>query len=311
MLSEKGESNMDYQQFVAELTDKVRERTAEGETVEVRSVPHNNSTMMDGLTITRPGQLVVPNIYLEPYFDRYRDGSGLDEIADEIVCQNERRVCPEGMTYGDLHSFERICGSIRFRLISRDLNGELLRSVPHRPFMDLEMICFYRPQVMGIPEASALVQNGDLPDWNITEEELFRLAMDQTAASEKPRLRHITDVIRDIGPEEEASEDSSEGTMAPMFVLSNESGIFGAACMAYPDLFARVAEKLGMDFWILPSSIHELILLPDYGMYTAAELGDLVKSVNLSSVPPWEVLSDSVYRYDRKHHQLTMELYPD
>lgn len=83
---------MDYQQFVAELTDKVRERTAEGETVEVRSVPHNNSTMMDGLTITRPGQLVVPNIYLEPYFDRYRDGSGLDEIADEIVCQNERRV---------------------------------------------------------------------------------------------------------------------------------------------------------------------------------------------------------------------------
>jgi hypothetical protein len=92
----------------------------------------------------------------------------------------------------------------------------------------------------------------------------------------------------------------------PMYVLTNRSHYYGAACMLYPKLLKCIGEGLDSNFYVLPSSVHELIILQDLGMEDAATLMDMVKEVNATEVKEEEVLSDSVYYYDREKEGLSI-----
>ena len=92
----------------------------------------------------------------------------------------------------------------------------------------------------------------------------------------------------------------------PMFILTNTEKYFGAYSIFYPNVQQHVADVLNTSYFVLPSSIHEMILVPDSGLYTPRELQDMVKSVNQTQVDPRETLSDSVYYYDHKSKKLTV-----
>jgi hypothetical protein len=83
-----------------------------------------------------------------------------------------------------------------------------------------------------------------------------------------------------------------------MYVLSNDRGINGASTLLYPNVLYDFASSIRMNFYILPSSIHECILVPDTGKLSKAALKEMVKDVNDSHVSADEVLSNEVYYYD-------------
>ena len=85
---------------------------------------------------------------------------------------------------------------------------------------------------------------------------------------------------------------------AGLLVLTSAIGIFGAAAMFYPHVLREAAMRVGKSFFILPSSVHEVLLLPDHGEHDARELHEMVAAINRSEVAEQDVLTDSVYYYD-------------
>lgn len=114
------------------------------------------------------------------------------------------------------------------------------------------------------------------------------------------QINSITQIIEDLKCAfgEEPDEDRGEED-APFYVLTTSSGINGAACMLYSGVLEKFAEQRGNDIIILPSSVHEVLLLEDTGEIDYMALTELVKCINATEVPTQDILSEKVYRYER------------
>ena len=144
--------------------------------------------------------------------------------------------------------------------------------------------------------------------WNVDKEELFELAIENTQRLFKVNVESLTDklvdmIVADLD-EESANEFydmmASVGDFIPMYVCSNESKINGAGTFIYSGLLKEFAEQMKSDIYILPSSIHEVIFIPSKYGKSVGELKGIVRNVNGTELLPEEILSDSVYRYNRK-----------
>ena len=91
-----------------------------------------------------------------------------------------------------------------------------------------------------------------------------------------------------------------------LYVLTNETQTYGASCMLYPNLLAEFADELASDLYILPSSIHEVLLLPTTARDSDDELRHVVQTVNDNQLPLTQQLSDCVYYYSRASHTLSL-----
>lgn len=90
-----------------------------------------------------------------------------------------------------------------------------------------------------------------------------------------------------------------------MYVLSNSIGLYGATTMIYIDVIKKFADTMGADLYILPSSLHEIILVLDYGCsYRGFELQRMVNDVNRTVLQNDDILSDSVYKYYRATNKI-------
>ena len=101
-------------------------------------------------------------------------------------------------------------------------------------------------------------------------------------------------------------EQEDEDGRIPMYVLSNKEKTMGAACILYDSILTLIGERLQDDFYILPSSIHECIVVPMNITTTKKELQEMVREINATQVIPEEVLSDEVYTYTREIHRLAL-----
>ena len=112
--------------------------------------------------------------------------------------------------------------------------------------------------------------------------------------------------VRDTDPDEGDEievpvyePDLYGNTPVPLLVLTNESKYCGAACMLYEGLLRNLSDEIRSDLFIIPSSIHEVLLLPDEGEFSEEELSALVCEINAHFINPSEILSDHVYRFKR------------
>lgn len=107
--------------------------------------------------------------------------------------------------------------------------------------------------------------------------------------------------------ESEADDCTEEiSDCIPMFVLSNKSRLEGAACMLYPDVLHDFAERTGSSFYIIPSSIHELLLLSAGHNDESGNIRSMIREVNDTQVSREEILSYSVYFFDKEQDKVVM-----
>ena len=92
-----------------------------------------------------------------------------------------------------------------------------------------------------------------------------------------------------------------------MYILTNQKGINGASCLLYPDVMNKLSEEFQSDFYVFPSSIHELILVPTHDNKSNNEYSNMVREINATQVAREEVLSDHVYYYSRVNGLVMME----
>lgn len=293
---------MRYREFVEALQGELESRLGEA-AVTFQKVTKNNEVTKDCFLISESGYDISPAVYIEEYYREFRDGMSLKEAADKIA--EVYKECRSGLSLdaGSFCEFEKVRSSVFCRLINRGKNRKLLQNVPYVPYLDLAVVFYYAQENKTIGSGTVLIHSEHMQFWNITEQTLWNQARENTRRCTPAKLYTMKDLLLEMVPEGENMDLRNEDV--PMHVLTNEKRYQGACGILYDPVLQEAAQKLG-SFYVLPSSVHECILVPENASPQPEELMAMVHEINLTQVPPEEVLSDHIYHYDAKKHHLTI-----
>lgn len=282
---------MGFEEFVEDMRERLREEYPDCE-VRVVPVTKNNDTHLTGIFILPEGRAVSPNIYMEEPYERYLKGRPMEELVSDIVrCYEENRM-EEGPALPDPTDFEALKDTVCLKLVNRERNRENLAGMPHRDLLDLAVTYFIPVALDGAGDGSITVTDRHFGLWGVDEDTLYRHALENTRRLYPARLVTLAEVVQEM-----TGIRVKEKT--EMYILYRGNREYpGASAMLDISILEEFAAGHG-DFYILPSSIFEVLLVPvanpvstDPAFYT-----DMVRDVNRTMVEPEEVLSDNVYLY--------------
>lgn len=302
---------MTYDLFKQQLIASLREFFPADTQIAIRPFSHNNQLTLDGLTILEPGSNISPTIYLNFYFEKYQKGTAFSSIQQQILQYYHRHCLTDYIDTSFFTNFDHVCSRIVYKLVHYEKNRELLKEIPHFPYLDLAIIFYCLVPEGPYENASILIYNHHLTYWEVQPQALLNLAHKNTPLLLPWRCDSLAELILpalDVLPIEErpSAEALLDAKTIPMYVLSNEQRYFGASCILYPNTLKMISQKFVDNLYILPSSIHEVILIPASFSEDANELSEIVREVNVSEVAQDEILSDSVYYYDQHIEQISV-----
>jgi hypothetical protein len=306
---------MNYEIFKEVVAEKFKDYLPaqyQDMTLRVETVNKINKTL-DGITLVDDsiavGGNVSPTIYINDMYEHYLDTENLQEVLQSAAASMEKAFTNVSEV-GSL-DFDSARDNIVFQVINTAQNEDMLRDMPHREFQDLSII--YRWVVKADEQGvqSSVVRNSLAAKFGMTEEELFRCAVENTKRILPPTVRSMNDVMRDMFIKDGMPEDMADMMLGDipenqmMWVISNERGFNGAGSMLYEEKLHDLAMRLETDLYILPSSVHEcLAVSTDIG--DPYELANMVNEVNMAEVALEDRLSNQVYHYDKDARRLTL-----
>ena len=292
---------MDYQQFVVETKEKISLLLGPSVDLQIHTALKNNGNERTGISLSTKEVNASPTIYLEEFYEQFKLGLSLDAIAEKIVSIYKDVKLNDSVPINCIRNFPEICSKIAYRLVHAKKNEELLSTMPHIPYHDLAIVFFILFEVDNAGTATIPITNAFLDLWKTDTQSLYEIAQTNTPsllpAAFKP-MRVVIDELLSRPGDDNVLEDDV------MFILTNPLRSFGAACILYPGILEQIACQLGENFYILPSSIHEVIIIAESRSPSMGELCHLVKETNQTQVNIEEVLSDTVYYYSFKEKEL-------
>lgn len=293
---------MNYEDFLSYVQEAIVERVDPSAKVELHKVMKNNNMELDGISIMKPNNNISPTLYLNDYYEAYVEGQNLKEIVDEILTLYESHEDEIPFDIEAFKSYERMKERIAYKLINFESNIKLLEDVPYQRILDLAIVFFVVISSDSRGTSTILIHYEHLDLWNITEKQLFEDAKINTPLLFKEDLQDIEEIIGEYMSDlEPVPIDKPK-----MYVLTNEDRINGAATLLYDNLLSAFADQVKQNLYILPSSIHEVILVPDCPGVTQKDLEKMVIEVNASEVLESDRLSNHVYFFDRRKKVLCM-----
>lgn len=290
---------MNYNQ-IEEITATVVKELKEyyGESSEVISgtFNKNNGIKLHGVTIKGKGQMVAPTFYIESFLEEYSKESIVSSIACRIIELKNKYDVNKEIDMSFFESYEQVKDRLGIRLVNWSMNEEYLKELPHVQYLDFAIIFSVQVEDDQIGEGEIIVRNEHIKLWGVSINDLYSDAKRKMSWRNPYILRSIQDIIKentdvDMDMENEEAVDS-------IYVLTNEKKYYGSSAILYDGVLDEVYEKVGGDFYILPSSIHEVIILPISEKIQAEEqLSNMVKEINESQLERQDVLSNNIYIY--------------
>lgn len=298
---------MEYKEFVEYIKMNAGYIAGEGGNITINHVIKNNGCEMDGLVIMEKGKDIAPTIYLDSFYELYTNGENIKNIIRQIEVIYEQNKNNVTFDVNILKHFDTIKDKIVYKVVNYRSNEKLLEQVPHKRILDLAVVFYCLPDNEYGRSATALIYNNNLKNWNVTIDDVYKAALKNTPDLLHSKISSMAALFEKCGVNVDGEEvDLKDYVPSDMYVLTNESKLNGAACILYENVLYDFAQKLGADLYILPSSVHEVILLPKLSMFEKDELVNMVKEVNTEGVAADEVLSDHVYEYNRTERLITM-----
>ena len=292
----------DYIQFLTELKGHV-EACFDGKvTGEVCTSVKNNGVNVTGLLLKGENERVAPNFYLEnQYVEWMRGLRTLEEIGTQL-CNSYREEIEKSRPLLTEIKFEwgEFRRQVYMRLVNKERNAELLETVPYDDFMDLAIVYYYSVALENDVQGTLIVTKEHMELLGITEEELRRAAESNCQRYQPVKIRCMQDLLYDLGRKVGVEICQTKECYPYMFVLTNIKGLFGAVSMTFDVELECFAKRIGKGFYILPSSVHEVILVPENKDFCVEYFASMVREINETQLDPTEVLSDSIYYYDKE-----------
>lgn len=297
---------MKIKEFAQKVQDAVKDALGEGYQVSLQEVAKNNNVILQGLVILAGNQNLSPTIYLNSFWEAYEEGAPLSAVVGRILEIYREDAPKTSIDMEFFKDFDSVKDRICYRLIHREKNSGLLAGIPHIEFLDMAVCFHYAYKGDELGNGTILVHNNHMDMWGTSTAGLLALAQENSPRLFPWECRSMEDILCELmkkGQQDAAGDaawEEQEGE-AHMQVLSNKTHTYGAACILYPGLLERLAKNTGGSLYILPSSVHEVILLADDGKENEGLLKEMIADVNSTQVAPEEVLSDSLYYYDHIH----------
>ena len=294
----QGRNRVTYGEYVELIKKEVEKRT--GMRVNVQKINKNNGLLLDGLVIMSEESNVAPNIYLNGYFERFL-AYGKEAVAEEIVRVYEENKPRALFDISIFTEKEKVSPLIKMKIINYEKNKELLEKVPHKRVLDLAVV------FMVVLKADCdgsfgtiLIHNQHLSFWDMTADDLYGLA--EANMADDFEIVSMNKIMEDML--ENLMDSALEGEVTPkpeldMYVLTTHTRLHGAVGMLHTELLNQFMQNYRMKkIVILPSSIHEVLLIPYDDSMEKIDFEEMVKEVNGTELAPEEILSDSVYLYN-------------
>lgn len=290
---------MNEKEFLAVTKEELLRRFGEGTQIRFQEVRKNNNVLLQGMLIQKPGSNISPTIYMDAFYEMYERGHSMEEIIERIVEVYERGEVKGNIDMEFFRDFGQVKGRIVYRLINAERNQELLKNIPHILFLDLAICFYYAFYNDELGEGMILVHNSHMEMWNTNHQELMKLAQENTPRLFKPMFITMDAIMNNIfTPQETETEPIN------FYIVTNRQKSQGAACILYPQMLEMIAKKLGGSFYMIPSSIHEVIIFKDTGEEDICYLQEVILEANSSQVLVEDILSDHPYYYDKVEKKL-------
>lgn len=290
---------MTFETFQSYIKEHILEGWKQDVELEITTVRKNNGVQLSGLYIRSKDLNISPTIYLDEYYHYYLKGESLEEIISRIREEYEWKIDRVSEYHFNLEKFEYVKDRIVYRLVNYEKNEEILEDCPHLKLYDLALTFRWVAHSDDIGISTALVTNQEMAAWGISINELLLAARENTPRLFPAQMVDMDEMMHKAGVPVPVDE-----TAIPMYIMTNSQEVNGASVLLYDDVLQKFAVKKKTDFYILPSSIHEVILVPSDRIDDPSDLFAMVEDANRTVVALGDILSDSVYYYNRKKNQI-------
>ena len=311
---------MNYNEFCEEINLTVQSIAGPDYKVSVMKVNKLNGVILHSLIIQKDGENVTPNIYLEDHYTKYLQGRTINSLAAEVMSFYFQTEKCSDLPFPAIMDFDTVKDKLFIKLINYDKNKELLKTIPYVKWLDLAVVFSVLVKKDSEGVGSFYVNNDLMERWEVNIETIYNCAMSNTPQLLGRSIRMMDDIIKDmlIKYFNNSKDRDSFDTMLDaiqseqhngsnkMYVASNTYGINGAVWLLYKNDLQALSKQLNSDLYLLPSSIHEIIIIKADDKLQRDQLLNMVREVNDTQVPEQEVLSDNVYLYNRE----TDTIYP-
>ena len=276
----------------------------------------NNGIQLIGVQVNLPERNASPIIYMEQFFDEIRQGEPVERVMNRIASCIEKSSRAPFMNSGiDLTNYDSLKEHLAIKLVNTQANRKMLQEMPHENMEDLSAICYVDFLVESNDgKATMKVKNEHLKMWNVDAKEMFRQARANTQPVNTPILQSMDEMLLSIFNEEghatnllDENVDFGLRSHDMLYALTNVEKQYGASMITQPEVLNKLEQLFPEGFYVLPSSVHEVLIVPDNGEMEPKMLGEMVREVNKNEVERQEVLSDRVYSYDKEKHQIRQE----
>ena len=290
---------MDLQVFADVLEREIRRQSEQITAIERKTIRKNNDVNMEAFILYGKDSMIAPTVYLQSFYELYREGVSIKELGAMAVRSFSGAIEKGVEGIGTFFDYDKVKDRIYCRLVSRSRNREGIRDLCHEEWADLAVTYYHLTSFDSGERAIVQIRNMFPEKWEISGEQLREDAWRNTLRDCPAVMKPMDKVLAELQGQAEVQTGGH-----PLYVLTNSEKVLGAVAIAYPGETERIAEKLGSGYYVIPSSVHECLILPEGGCFDPEDLNGMVREINRTQVSPQEVLSDHVYYYSREQGRI-------
>ena len=274
--------------------------------VSIRQVLKNNGCKVSNLQVRRKGDVICPILHMESYYNQYRCGLTLEDVMSAMLKDYEHGIRRAVDCCRLPLDAEGVRDHIIFRLVNYKKNRQFLKTAPHIRFADLAITFLWLSSMPGERIATVLINHSIMDHWGLSQEELVGCAMENTPRLFPARICRMEDMLTELIGGEYEDEAKLPETNEGIYIMTNQAGVNGASVILYDRYLEEFSDRMDSEYYIIPSSIHEVILVPKENFMEPEEIRRMIREVNFTVVGPDDYLSDSLYYYSRDKGRILM-----
>lgn len=274
--------------------------------VSIRRILKNNGRMVSNLQVRKKGDNISPVLHLESYYNQYQCGLTLEDVMTAMRRDYDfgiRRAVDCCRLPLDA---EGVRDHIIFRLVNYKKNRQLLKTAPHIRFADLAITFLWLSSMPDEKIATVLISHSIMEHWGLSQEDLIGCAMENTPRLFPARICKMEDMLTELVGGKYNSEAYLPENNEDIYIMTNQAGVNGASVILYDRFLEEFSDRMDSEYYIIPSSIHEVILIPRENFMEPEEIRRMIREVNFTVVGPDDYLSDSLYYYNREKGRIVM-----
>ena len=299
---------MDFETFKEKIAEDVKAECAErgiGNVEITTAEVEKLNVSYSGMSVRREGENIGLTLNLDHMYEAMQNGETYDAVKDKAMNSVEENIDSMEVDVRNVTEYDQMKEKLSVEVVSLDANKDLLERVPHKSMEDLAIVYRLVLDTDDSSKGTILVTNSLMNNYGITPEQLHEDAMKNSPIIRPANIRGMSEVMMELMPRSEAEMlglVKVDPADEQIFVATVPDKIHGAGVIAYPNFLEEAAEKVGGSYFVLPSSLHEVLLVPEKTGMQTAELEAMVRDVNSTKVAPEDKLSDNVYHYDANEH---------